>query len=43
MRVDHAGLFLCFNEGQLSKIIDKFKKAAEAKEALRQAEKETIL
>jgi len=43
IRSDHAGLFLCFNEGQMTKIMDKFNNAIKAKEALRKTEKEIIL
>jgi len=41
IRSDHAGVFLCFNEDQMNKIILKFKAAAAVKDNLREAEERT--
>ncbi len=43
MRSDHAGIFLFFNEDQMRKIMFKFKKAVEVKEALKEAEEKTTI
>ncbi|MBA7520836.1 hypothetical protein ES705_12935 [subsurface metagenome] len=43
IKSDHAGLFLFFNEDQMRKIMFKFKRAVDVKEALKEAEEKMTI